>query len=144
MPFVDDADVQIHLPVDKLKVEEVPDDREVAYEDAERIVRGYLSGVVDGPVIATWVDAASTPVEVRAVTGRFAAALLYRLRFGQASTDDPKYAQNKYKEAMDMLNDIRTGAIVITGVDIATDFDNTWFQPNDASFPPVFAMGDQY
>jgi phage gp36-like protein len=144
VPFVDDADVQIHLPVDKLKVEEVPDDREDAYEDAERIVRGYLAGVVSGAVIATWVSPATTPVEVRAVTGRFAAALIYRLRFGQASTDDPNYAQNKYKEAMDMLNDIRTGAITITGVDTTTDFDNTWFEPNDETLAPFFTMGAQF
>lgn len=142
MPFVDDADVQIHLPVDILKVEEVPDDLAKAKEDAERIVRGYLSGVVTSAVLATWTTPGTTPGEIRAITGRFAAALIYRLRFGGSATADPAYAQNKYVEAMGMLNAIIAGDIALTGD--TTTFDNTWFEPNASTDDPKFTMSGRF
>jgi hypothetical protein len=144
MAFVDDADVQIHLPYDKLKVEAIPDDLVKAKVDAERVVRGYLSGVIDATAIATWTTPTATPDIIRAITGRLAAALIYRLRFGEASLDDPEYAQNKYKEAMDMLIKIISGEITLPGTDPGTVFDNTYFQPNSTFADPIFAMGDQY
>jgi hypothetical protein len=144
MPLVDDADVQIHLPVDKLKVEEIPDDRVKAYDDADRIVRGYLTGVVASAVLALWITPTATPVVIRAIAGRFAAALIYRVRYSENSLDDPEFAQNKYNEAMAMLNAIIAGTLVIDGVDIGTDFDNTWFEPTNESIDPIFAMGVQF
>jgi hypothetical protein len=152
MAWVDDADVQIHLPVDSLKVEEVPDDLARAKEDALRIVRGYLASVLESTTIAGWTDPDSTPPEIRAATGRFAAALIYRLRFGQSTTADPAYAQNKYKEAMEMLIAILNGEMTITDPvtgepidDNTTDFDNTWFLPNDATTDtPKFLMGGRF
>lgn len=144
MAFIDDADAQIHLPFDKLKVEEIPDDKAKAFEDAERIVRGYLSGVVDSSELALWATPATTPSVIRAITGRFAAALIYRLRYSEDSLDDPEYAQNKYNEAMNMLMGIINGSITLPGIDPGTVFDNTYFQPNAESDPAVFAMGDRY
>jgi len=144
MPLVDDADVQIHLPVDKLKVEEIPDDRAKAYDDADRIVRGNLAGVVDSTVLALWITPTATPNIIRAIAGRFAAALIYRTRYSENSLDDPQFAQNKYNEAMAMLNAIIAGTLAIDGVDIGTDFDNTWFEPNNESIDPIFAMGVQF
>jgi hypothetical protein len=144
MAFVDDADVQIHLPYDKLKIEAIPDDLIKAKADAERIVRGYLSGVIDSSVIALWTTPAGTPEIIRAITGRFAAALIYRLRFSEYGLTDPEYAQNKYNEAMSLLMKIIDGTITIPGTDPGTVFDNTYFQPNSTFADPVFAMGDQY
>lgn len=145
MPLVDDADVQVHLPADTLKVEGVPDDRAKVYLDAERIVRGYLAGVIDSAVLASWTTPSDTPEIIRAITGRFAAAEIYRLRFGQGSTRDPEYAQNKYKEAMDLLNSIIGGQIDVPGVIEGTGFDNTWFEPTDASTdPPKFVMSGRF
>jgi hypothetical protein len=145
MPLVDDADVQIHLPVDKLKVEEIPDDLVKAYEDADRIVRGYLSGTVDAAVLATWITPAATPDLIRGIAGRFAAALIYRTRYSEDSLDDPEYSQNKYNEAMSMLNGIISGAIDIPGVVEGTAFDNTWFEPTDASTDqPKFTMSGRF
>ena len=144
MPLVDDADVQIHLPVDKLKVEEIPDDRAKAYDDADRIVRGNLTGVVTPAVLATWVTPATTPNIIRAIAGRFAAALIYRTRYSENSLNDPQFAQNKYNEAMSMLNAIIAGTLVIDGIDIGTDFDNTWFEPTNESADPIFTIAAQF
>ncbi len=144
MSFVDDADVQIHLPADKLKVEEIPDDLAKAKADAERIVRGYLAGVVDSAEMALWITPTATPDIIRAITGRFAAALIYRLRWGEDAMRDPEYAQNKYNEAMDLINKIIEGTITIPGSDPGTVFDNTYFQPNSTFADPIFAIGDRW
>ena len=40
MAFVTDADVQEHLPIDKLQVERIPDDKALIYIGAERDVKG--------------------------------------------------------------------------------------------------------
>jgi len=144
VPLVDDADVQIHLPVDKLKVEEIPDDLIKAKEDADRIVRGYLAGVVASAVLGTWVIPATTPTIIRAIAGRFTAALIYRTRYSENSLNDPEFAQNKYNEAMAMLNKIISGELVIDGVDPGTYFDNTWFEPNANSIDPIFTMVSQF
>ena len=142
MAFVDDADVQIHLPIDKLKVEEIPDDKLKAFEDAERIVRGYLTGVAD---MTLWLTPAATPDIIRAITGRFAAALIYRTRYSENSLNDPEYAQNKYKEALDMIMAIISGDLEIPGVDIGFNFDNTMFTPNNDTVPgPIFTMGSRF
>lgn len=143
MPFIDDAEVQRFLPIDKLKVEELPDDRSDQYDDADRIVRGYLLGVVDSAVVATWTTPITTPEVIRAISGRFAAALIYRTRFSEASLDDPEFAQNKYKEAMDLLMRVIAGEIVIPGIETTT-FDSSYFEPNNSSADPKFTMADRY
>lgn len=146
MPLVNDADVQIHLPVDKLKVEEIPDDRARAYEDAERIIRGHLSGVFPAAILGLWVTPEATPPEIRAVAGRLAAAKIYRVRYSENSLDDPGYAQTLYNEAMSMLQSIIDGDIILTGVtDVGLQFDSDWFTPNDESLtPPIFTMGARF
>jgi phage gp36-like protein len=144
MPLIDDADVQVHLPVDKLKVENVPDDLAKCKLDAERIVRGYLAGVVDSAVLATWATPDTTPETIRAIAGRFCAALIYRTRYSENRLGDPEFAQNKYNEAMSMLMDVIAGNLPIDAVIIGTNFDNAWFWPNDTTDPPKFTMADQY
>lgn len=146
MAFVDDADVQVHLPIDKLKIEEIPDDLLKCKEDSERIIRGYLAGVFEAATLASWVDPDNTPSVIRAIAGRFTAALIYRTRYSEDSLDDPEFAQNKYNEAMDMLMKVISGEIVLEEVDddTANPFDNTWFEPTNDSDPPKFAMSDRY
>lgn len=143
MPLVDDADVQVHLPYDKLKVEEIPDDLVKQKLDAERIVRGYLAGVVDADVLALWTTPEDTPSTIRAITGRFAAAKIYRTRFSEIRGGDPEFAQVLYDQAMDLLMGVIAGDIPIDDVEIGTNFDNTWFYPND-TIDPKFAMDDRY
>lgn len=145
MPFIDDADVQVQLPYDKLKVEAIPDDLAKVKQDAERIIRGYLAGVFDAATLAAWSTPDTTPGQIRAVGGRFAAALIYRVRFSESSLDDPEFAQKKYDEAMFMLQEIIAGRIVLDGVvDVATDFSNDFFWPNSNTADPKFAMDSQF
>jgi phage gp36-like protein len=144
MPLVADADVQVHLPYDKLKIESIPDDLIQCKLDSERIVRGYLAGVVDTAVLATWIDPDSTPEIIRAITGRLCAALIYRTRYSENRLGDPEFAQNKYNEAMSLLMGVIAGEIPIDTVVIGTDFTNEWFWPNNSTDPPKFAMADRY
>lgn len=143
MAFVDDPDVQVHLPIDKIKIEEIPDDLAKCKEDAERIIRGFLAGVIDSTVLALWTTPAATPETIRAVAGRLTAALIYRTRFSEQSIDDPQFAQNKYDEAMGMLMKVVSGEIPLPGVD-TTQFDNTYFWPNDTTDDPKFTMAGRY
>jgi phage gp36-like protein len=144
VPLVSDADVQVHLPYDKLKIESIPDDLAKAKLDAERIVRGALSDVVDVAVMATWLTPETTPETIRAIAGRFCAAKIYRVRYSENSLTDPQYAQNLYNEAMAMLTEIIEGDVSLPGVVLDTNFDNTWFEPNNLSDPPKFTMADRY
>jgi hypothetical protein len=145
MALVTDEDVQSHLPKDKLKVEDIPDDRNQIYLDAERIVRGYLAGVIDSSVLAAWTTPTATPGIIRTITGKLCAAEIYRVRFSEQSLDDPKFAQNQYNEAMALLKGIVAGDIRVEGVEDTTQFDNTYFEPNDASTdPPKFLMSGRF
>lgn len=144
MPLIDDADVQVHLPYDKLKVEEIPDDLAQCKLDAERIVRGYLAGIIDTAVLASWATPETTPEVIRAVAGRFCAALIYRTRYSENRLGDPEYAQNKYNEAMSLLMGITSGDLAIPDVIVGSDFGNDWFEPNNNSDPPKFTMADIY
>ena len=145
MPFIDDADIQIHLPIDKLNVGNIPDDLAGVKLDAERIIRGYLAGVFEPATLALWVDADSTPAQIRAIAGRFAAAKIYRNRYSEDSLDDPEFAQFMYDEALTMLMKVINGQIVLDDiVDLGTQFDNTYFFPNSTTDEPKFAMDDVY
>jgi hypothetical protein len=141
MPFVDDADIQIHLPVDKLDVGGIPDDLANIKQDVERIIRGYLAGVFEAATLAAWVSPSATPSQIRAIGGRFGAAKIYRNRYSEDSLDDPEFAQNLYNEAMGMLNKVINGQIILDSViDTGSQFDNTYFNPNDTTDDPKFAM----
>jgi hypothetical protein len=146
MAYASDADVQIHLPMDKINWDEIPDDKERAVEDSDRTIRGYLLAVLDSATLDLWIDPDSTPEQVRQVSGLLTAALVYRLRYSEDSLDDPQYAQNLYNMAMGMIEKILNGTIVLEGVDdVTTEFDNTYFLPNDATTDtPKFTMGARF
>jgi hypothetical protein len=143
MALCTDKDVQNHLPVDKLKFEEIPDDREQLILDAERVIRGHLAGVLSASTLATWLDPDSTPQLIRAIAGRLVAAQVYRLRYSEDSLDDPEFAQRTYDEAMRLLMGIITGSIILEEVEEpTTQFDNTYFWPNNSTAEPKFTMDD--
>lgn len=143
MAIVSDDDVQVHLPADKLKIEEIPDDLIKCKLDTERIVRGYLAGVIPAADMALWVDPGDVPEVIRAAAGRLCAALIYRLRYSEQSLDDPQFAQTKYNEAMAMLQGIIDGNIIVDGV-VTVQFDDTYFWPNDSTGEPKFAMDGRF
>ena len=143
MAIVSDDDVQVHLPADKLKIEEIPDDLSRCKLDTERIVRGTLAGVIPASDMALWLTPDDVPEVIRAAAGRLCAALIYRLRYSEQSLDDPQFAQNKYNEGMMMLQGIIDGSIIVDGV-VTVQFDETYFWPNDTTSDPKFTMDSRF
>jgi hypothetical protein len=146
MAIVDDTDIQIHLPVDKLKVEEIPDALKDVKTDVERIIRGSLAGVIDSAAMALWTAPEDTPALVRAIGGRLGAALIYRLRYSEDSLDDPQYAQVKYNEGMSMLEKVISGKLIIEELptDTTGAFSSSFFYPNNSAPDPKFTMESQF
>lgn len=151
MPLLDDSDIQVHLPADKLKIENLDDSLPDIKRDTERIIKGYLSAVLEVSTIASWTTPELTPPEIRAIGGRLAAALIYRLRYSEDALDDPEFAQVKYNEAIKMLMDIINGTLVLTDPvtgdpleDQGESFDSSYFEPNDTTDPPKFTMSGRY
>ena len=147
MPLVDDTDINVHLPEDKLTAESAAGDLEAVKEDAERVIRGYLAGYISAAEMATWTTPGTTPGTIRAIGGRLCAAFIYRLRYSEDSLDDPEYAQNKYNEAMALIQGIINGTITVDGIDpsetnaLTTDM----FYPNDPNTdPPKFSMSSVF
>lgn len=146
MPIVSDEDIQVQLPADKLRVEAIPDDLEAVKEDAERVIRGTLATAFSSTLLASWITPETTPSQIRAVAGRLCAALIYRVRYSEDDLDDPEFAQVKYNEAMNMLAQILSGDIILDDVDevTGTQFDNTFFWPNDTTDPPIFTVTSRF
>jgi hypothetical protein len=145
MAIVDEADIQVQLPIDKLDLDSIPDDVAKVKEDVERIIRGYLAAVFTPATLASWTTPAATPGQIRAIAGRLGAALIYRVRYSEDDLDDPGFAQVKYNEAMQMLRDVISGKIILDGVtDTAAQFDNSYFYPNSTAPDPIFSMDSQF
>lgn len=144
MALVDDNDINVHLPTDKISAEE-GDLLDEIKEDIERIIRGYLTGYVDALEMATWLTPETTPGTIRAIGGRLGAAFIYRRRYSEDSLDDPQYAQFKYNEAMMMLQRIIDGTITLDSDDVGSGLTTDMFYPNDPNTdPPKFTMNQQF
>jgi hypothetical protein len=146
MTLVDENDINVHLPEDKLVADAEPLLDEI-YEDIERIIRGNLAGQIDSSEMATWLTPDTTPKLIRAIGGRLGAAFIYRRRYSEDSLDDPEYAQFKYNEAMMMIQGIIDGTLVLeevpleVGLALTTDM----FYPNDPlTDPPKFSINSVF
>jgi hypothetical protein len=144
MPLIEDSDVQVHLPVDKLLLEQVPDSLTEVWLDVERVIKGRLSGVYSAATLAAWSTPDDTPEYIRSIGGRLAAAFIYRLRLAQDFPDDAEYAIQKYNEAISMLDMVVAGDVVLdvdepidTGVHLSTNH-------YVVSTEPKFTMDDEY
>lgn len=137
------ADINVHLPQDKIDV----DGAQYAslQLDAERIVRGWLSGYVDAAILSSWSEPDLTPDIIRAAAGRFVAAFRYRERYSEDSLDDPEYAQNKYNEAMAIIMGIRDGNVLIPDVDVSggDHMEEGDFYPDGTDSVPIFRIRDR-
>lgn len=145
-------DVNMHLPTDKLEMS--TPELTLFDVDAGRIIRGYLAGVYLPATIAGWTDPTETdpttvgyvPELIRAIAGRFIAAFWYKERYSEDSLEVPQYAQDKYNEAMAMLQGLVLGTLGL--VDVAESPVSTSeltaddFTPNDATVGPFFSMED--
>jgi len=138
-------DVQVHLPVDKFDINDAPDDVSKVLLDTERVIKGRLSGVYSPTTLASWSSPSATPETIRAIGGRLAAALLYRLRLAEDYPEDAAYARLKYNEAMGMLEMVATGATVLPEVDEIVDTGMHLTQGNFVTLPnPKFAMDSEF
>jgi hypothetical protein len=145
MPIVTDDDIQIHLPVDKLKLEDVPDSVTDAVLDAERVIKGRLSGVYAPLTLAAWASPETTPQHIRAIGGRLAAALIYSTRLSGERTDIDFYAQGKYNEAMNMLELVATGQVTLPEVTEIIDTGARLSINHFTALPdPKFAMDSEF
>jgi hypothetical protein len=144
MPIIDADDIQVHLPVDKFNVNDVPDSVEEVSLDTERIVKGTLSTVFEPATLAAWATPETTPEMIRAIGGRLAAGLLYALRLAEDWPDLAEYAQNKYNDGLSYLNMVRDGVITLPEVDEDPAGAAHLTAENFTVGEPVFFMGDEF
>jgi hypothetical protein len=123
----------------------VPDSVTEVKLDTERIIKGHLSGTFAPLTLAGWSTPELTPSYIRAIGGRLAAALLYRLRLSQDFPDDSAYALLKYTEGMEMLNLVVAGSVtlpeVLETVDTGAHLSINHFTPLP---DPKFTMDAEY
>lgn len=83
-----------------------------------RVVRGYLSRVVENAVLQSWDSPEDTPEIVREAAGKMIAAMFYFNNTAATTTElsDSSFAQRRYNEAIALLDSIIAGEIPITGV----------------------------
>lgn len=135
MALCDENDINVFLAPNDIQVNAGDDVDEK--NDAERIIRAYLAGRVDAVTMAGWTSPSLTPAIVRAIAGRMCAALRYRTRYAENTTEVNTYAKQLYDEAMALLNGVASGAIDIPdisgGATISTDQTLTRgnYYPND-------------
>lgn len=113
-------DINAELPSDGQEPMVVADDdnTELLQISVARIVRGYLSRVVDNGVLVSWASPESTPELVSTIAGKLIASQLYFNETAKTTTilDPDSFAQKRYDEAMSLLNQIIAGTIVIPDI----------------------------
>src|SRR4051794_33232194 len=89
-----------------------------------RIVRGYLSGIVDNVTLQGWRTPEITPEIIREAAAKLIAAQHYFNEISKTSPiiDADSYAQKLYDEAMAILQKIVDGVIVIPDIVVVTDY----------------------
>jgi len=147
MPLIGDPDIQVHLPKDKFDIlaVDLPDDLSKVKLDVERVIRGRLSGTFSALTLAGWSTPETTPEYIRAIGGRLAAALLYSLRLAEDYPEEADFARNKYREAMQMLEMVALGEIILPEVTEVVDTGSHLTLANFAVLPePAFGMEKQF
>jgi len=139
-------DINAHLPENKAAISDADDD--LLQVEAWRLIRAKLSTTFATTTLNTWADPDSTPDIIRTVAGMVIAAKWYAELYAEDSDADATFANNLYLQAMDLLNQIAAGLIVITDdtgeplVD-PSSLSSDDFYPND-TVPPVFTMGKEF
>lgn len=155
MPLVGTDDINVHLPEDKLVVYNADDDAPL--RDAERIIKARLAGMFSPATLAGWTEPgpifppATVPLVIQSIAGRLVAALTYAKAFSSEIAGYPEYAQHLYDEAMNMLNDILLGVIIIPedeggeAVDTGGHLTSDMFWPNNSTpADPRFRRSDVF
>jgi hypothetical protein len=135
-------DVNVFLPQDKLPMDS--SEIEPFALDSERIIRGYVGGVIPYATYNAWADPDSTPELIRAIAGRLIASAFYAERYSEDDPNVPAYAQSLYNVAIGYLMGIKAGTQVVieadgTTIDVSSSqLTNKDFLPNDLSTPAAF------
>lgn len=135
-------DVNTHLPSDKFKATDGNPEILLYQTDIERVIKGYLSSVFTQATLFIWASPTTTPKYIRACAGRLIAAFYYAKKVSEDLPDwDRTYPQRLYDEAMKMLEEVRTGDVVLEEVaeTAGTVFDSSFFYP-DRTTEPKFTM----
>jgi len=136
------ADINTHLPDDRLRATDGDENIAFFQIDVERTIKGYLSTVYSTTIIASWDEPDNTPEFIRGIAGRLIAAYWYSKQTSESIGDwDGTYPQRIYDEAMKMLNDLVLGVVDLGLTEEAgTQFSRDWFLPNSSSRRPSFTM----
>lgn len=135
-------DVKTWLPGDKFKATDGNPELDLIEIDVERSIKGYLSSVFTQATLSTWADPETTPAYIRSCAGRLVAAFYYAKKLSEDMPDwDRTYPQRLYNEAMQMLEEVRTGQVTLVEVTepAGTGFDSSFFYP-DSTTEPKFTM----
>lgn len=142
------ADINTHLPDDKIRMDDADDD--ALQIDAQRLIRGSLTGVFTPVIISGWATPDDTPELIRGIAGRFIAAKWYAERYAEDIPDASSFAQALYNEAISMIEEIRTGTLVVTDdlgdplTSLSATSSDASFWPNDSTPAPFFTMGMEF
>lgn len=146
MSLAELTDINVHLPEDKLKLQNADDDANQL--DAERVIKARLSGTFSPTTLASWDTPANTPVTIREIAGKLMAAMYYAKTFSSEVAGVPEYAQWLYDQAMDTLDGIILGTITLPEVTETADsgqhLTSDMFWPNDSTGGPRFRRSDVF
>lgn len=146
------ADTQLMASLDDVNanldgevIEATADNTRLIQVSVARVIRGFLSRVIDAVTLAGWASPDTTPEIIREVAGKLIASQLYYNATAKSSTELPTthYSQILYNEAIAMLNQILEGDIIlppnviVTPIESLTDLD---FFPIDST-NRAFSMG---
>lgn len=116
MAYAEITDVNRWLDGDTLAV--TSSDYISEEDSAERIIRGALTGKIDGPTMNGWTDPTTTPEMIREIAGQLVAGFRYRKMMSEDATRvSDGYGQLLYDEAMMKLNGVINGSIDLADVD---------------------------
>jgi len=133
-------DVNAHL--DGEVIEATADNTDLIQVSVARIIRAYLSSVVDQTTMMGWATPETTPDTIREIASMLIAAYLYFQLSARTSLtiDDTNFAQRLYDQAIAMLQAIVSGEIVIiaggnggTVADPVAAFTDLDYMPVDAT-----------
>jgi len=105
-------------------IEATPENGALVQVSVARVVRGYLSGAIDGVILMGWNSPDNTPDIVREAAAKLIAAQIY-FNFAARSSltiEDNNFAQKLYDQAIIILDKILSGEIIIGDeVPVATE-----------------------
>lgn len=112
-----------------------------------RVVRGYLSRVIDNATLLAWTTPENTPEIIKEVAAKLIASQLYFNKVAKTTPliDKTHFSQKLYDEAIAILQQIIVGDILIEGVVFeGTESMSTLdFFPIDAT-DRAFTMGQRF